>query len=169
MAMARRRLELRPERKRLPLVVQRVARTDVGVARVLDFDRRSLGTGSRRAHRRALPRAPALPGAGHREADPRVVRDDALVAVLALRLLPGARRAGPDGARGRPTRDRRSRPARGAEAPGRPLARRRSLVEGARLEGQQRRGGRLGLRAERAVDAARAPGATRRRPLLTAV
>ena len=34
------------------------------------------------------------------------------------------------------------------------------------LQGQQRRGGRLGLRAERAADAARAPRAASQRPLL---
>ena len=51
-------------------------------------------------------------------------------------FVAGARRARPDEARGRPARGGRPRPARGEKAPGRPLARRRPLVEGAGLEGQ---------------------------------
>ena len=59
---------------------------------------------------------------GTGEADQAVLRRDPLPAVLALRLLPGARRAGADGARERPARRRRARAPRGAPPPGRPLA-----------------------------------------------
>jgi hypothetical protein len=102
--------------------------------------------------------------ARHRRADPRLVRDDPLTALLALRLLPGARRARPDGPRGRPSCGRRARPGRATPAPGRALAAGRPLVEGAGREGHQRRGGRLGLGPQRARDPARAPRAAGCRP-----
>ena len=61
-AVAGRRLELRQEGERLPLVLQRVAAADVGAARVLGGDGRDGGAGGRRAYRRALPRASTLQG-----------------------------------------------------------------------------------------------------------
>ena len=133
-AVARRRLELRQEGDGLPLVLQRVAAADVGPARVLGGDRRD--EGAEAAERTAelflehrLFRALAT-GAPIRESFVTVHSPP-----FWLRLLPGARRARPDGARRRPARCRRPRPAGGAKAPGRPLACRRPLVEGAGLEG----------------------------------
>ena len=101
-AVARRGLELRQEGNRIPLVVQRVATSDVGPTGVLGGDRRDGRARGGGAHRRAVLRAPPLPCACDGRADPRVVRHAALAAVLALRLPPGARRARTDGARVRP-------------------------------------------------------------------
>ena len=95
---------------------------DVGLARVLGRDRRGVGAGGGPPHGGALPRAPHLPGACDRRADPSVVRDAPLSAFLALRLPPGAARPLAHGDRRRPARPGCRRASGGAPPPGRPLA-----------------------------------------------
>ena len=106
-AVAGRRLELRQEGDRLPLLVQRVAAADVGSARVLgrhrgDQRRRTLPSARRSSCSSIGCFARSRPAS--RSA---LVRHDAPAAVLALRLLPALGRARADGpgaaTRGRPT------------------------------------------------------------------
>jgi hypothetical protein len=109
MAVAGRRLELRPEGHRTSLLLPRVAGADVGPARVRPSDRRRGREVRGEPHCGALPGASPVPAAVERGADPPVVHRPALPTLLALRRPPGARHPGAHGASKRRARGRRRR------------------------------------------------------------
>src|SRR5918994_1287335 len=160
LAVAGRRLELRPAGQRPPLVVPRVAPTGLGPARVLAGHRRDLGPGGGRAGGRAVPLPPAVPLPGRRPGDRPALAEPALPALLALRRAPGAAGPVPAGQGRRPPRRRRPRRRRPAPPPRRPLAAGRRLVARPRrhLGLRPTRGGRLGaLGTQRAAHPERPP------------
>src|SRR5215207_7937890 len=160
LAVAGRRLELRPAGQRPPLVVPRVAPTGLGPARVLAGHRRDLGPGGGRAGGRAVPLPPAVPLPRRRPGDRPALAEPALPALLALRRAPGAADPVPAGQGRRPPSRRRPRRGRPAPPPRRPLAAGRRLVARPRrhLGLRPARGGRLGaLGIQRAAHPQRPP------------
>ena len=164
LAMARRRVELRPGRHRA-LFLPRVAGPCLGTARVLAGHRRHRGQRRGQPGRRTVPGPPALPHPGQRPGDPPRLARPALPALLALRHPAGPAHLVPDG-QGRAT-PAAATPSTSWNGGGsrRPMATQRPVVETARQHHRPRSRGlgpvgpneMITLNALRALQAAARP------------
>ena len=163
-AVAGRRLELRPAPRGDAFVIQRDVGSDDGPGGVRARHGRRASSCCSGACRRVSARAPRLPIASHRRAGASCRDQASLSALLALRRPRRPHHVGAVGRSRRCPNVRRARPRRVEAARRRHVACRRQMVEATGLEGQQRRGRRLGRNGARTPDGAGIRGARRGKP-----